>query len=104
MIKEHYKLEYLPLFWSDLQEIVLYIRDTLKTPMAAQHFVEEVKQGILNHLSNPTIAAIYPSIYKREHDYYWFPIGNYMAFYVVIADVMEVRRCVYGKRNLKNIL
>lgn len=72
--------------------------------MAARHFVEEVEQGILDHLKNLTIAAIYPSIYKRERIYYWFGVGNYIVFYVVIDDVMEVRRCVYGSRNLKELL
>lgn len=104
MTEENYKLRYLPLFWEDLQGIVDYLQNTLKSPMAAQSFVERVEQGIFDHLENPTIAALYPSIYKRKHPYYWFPVGNYMVFYVIIGNVMEVRRCLFGSRNLKSLL
>jgi hypothetical protein len=34
----------------------------------------------------------------------WFAVGNYMVFYVVYDDVMEVRRFAYGARDLTKIV
>ncbi|MCM1488697.1 MAG: type II toxin-antitoxin system RelE/ParE family toxin, partial [Firmicutes bacterium] len=31
-------------------------------------------------------------------------VGNYTVFYVVIGDVMEVRRFIYSRRNFDRLL
>ncbi len=41
---------------------------------------------------------------NRPLPYYWFAVGNYMVFYVVMGDVMEVRRLIYGARDLTKML
>lgn len=46
----------------------------------------------------------YHSLKERQYPYYRIYVKNYTIFYVVIDDVMEVRRILYNKRNLpKNI-
>jgi hypothetical protein len=35
---------------------------------------------------------------------YWFSAGNHMVFYVDFDDVMEVRRFIYGARDLTKML
>lgn len=95
-----FKLRYLPLFWDDLNEAVSYIADVLHNPAAAERLLDRVEAGILEHLRNPTLCAIYHSSVDRPCTYYWFPVGNYMVFYVVEGDVMEVRRFLYGARDL----
>ena len=101
---QRFKLRYLPLFWNDLADAAFYIKDTLKNPEAADRLVDSVEAGILNHAENPTIATIYKPDMKRQHPYYWFQVGNYMVFYVVIDDVMEVRRLIYRTRDLTQML
>lgn len=95
-----YQLRYLPLFWDDLNEAVSYIADVLHNPTAAEKLLGRTEEGILFHLANPTACTTY----KRKHEgpsvYYWFPVGNYMVFYVVEDNVMEVRRFLYGSRDL----
>lgn len=99
-----YNLQYLPLFWDDLAQAMFYIRDVLKNPDAAARLIDQVEKGILEHLENPTDATLYKSTRSRPTPYYWFPVGNYMVFYVVIGDTMEVRRFLYGSRDLTKIL
>lgn len=101
---EKYKLKYLPLFWEDLRDISFYISNVLHAPIAANAFLDEVEDGILNHLKNPKAATVFPSYKERQDTYYWFPVKNYRVFYVVIDNVMEVRRCLYGKRNIESQL
>lgn len=99
-----FELQYLPLFWDDLNDAVSYIADVLKAPKAAMKLLDEVEAGILAHLTSPTSAAIYKTTRQRPLPYYWFEVGNYMVFYVVFENVMEVRRFIYGARDLTRML
>lgn len=101
---KHYKLRYLPLFWDDLEEAVTYISEVLENPVAARRLVDGVESGILEHLKAPTMEQIYKTTRERPLPYYWFAVGNYMVFYVVENDVMEVRRLVYGARDLTRMV
>lgn len=99
-----YKLQYLPLFWGDLEQAVFYIRDVLKNPVAAERLLDRAEEAILEHVKSPTTAQVYKTTRSRPQPYYWFPVGNYMVFYVVFDDVMEVRRFIYGARDLTKML
>lgn len=44
------------------------------------------------------------SVYDREHEYYRIYVKNYVVYYVVIGNVMEVRRIVYGKRDRERLV
>jgi len=46
----------------------------------------------------------YHSVRDRKQPYYRINIRNYSVFYVVLENVMEVRRFVYAKRNLPEII
>lgn len=100
----HYRLQYLPLFWDDLNAAVSYINDTLQAPAAAERLLNQTETGILDHLKHPTMAAVYASTRTRPLPYYWFGVGDYMVFYVVFDDVMEVRRFLYGSRDVTRMV
>ena len=95
-----YDLRYLPLFWDDLNRAACYIADTLQNPSAAERLVDQVEAKILEYSEHPEIATKYHSLKPRAKQYYWFAVGNYMVFYVLESDVMEVRRCLFGSRDL----
>ena len=99
-----YKLQYLPLFWDDLEQAVFYIRDVLKNPDAAERLLTRVEAAVLEHAKAPTMVQVYKTTRSRPLPYYWFAVGNYMVFYVVFDDVMEVRRFIYGAHDLTKML
>ena len=101
---KQYKLQYLPLFWDDLEQAVFYVRDVLKNPAAAERLLDRTEEAILEHAKEPTVAQIYKTTRSRPLEYYWFSVGNYMVFYVVFNDIMEVRRFIYGARDLTKML
>lgn len=101
---KRYKLRYLPLFWDDLNDAVSYIADVLKSPMAAERLLNEVEAAILSRLEEPTTAPIYKTTHQGPLPYYWFSVGTYTVFYVVFDDVIEVRRFIYGARDLTRML
>lgn len=100
MDEKQYKLRILPLFETDLNEIVDYISLQLGNPIAAEALVNAVEDAILSRLSCPEAFAPYHSAKDRAHPYYQIPVKNYTIFYVVLDDVMEVRRILYSRRDL----
>ena len=101
---KQYRLQYLPLFWDDFERAVFYVRDVLKNPAAAKHLLDGTEAAIFEHAKAPTMAQVYRTTRTRPQPYYWFAVGNYMVFYVVFEDVMEVRRFIYGARDLTKML
>ena len=95
-----YKLSYLPLFWDDLNEAVSYIARVLGNVRAAEDLIDKTEATILGRLEDPCGGAVYHGRKARSDQHYWIAVGNYMAFYVVKGEVMEVRRFLYGARDL----
>lgn len=98
---KRYKLRFLPLFEDDLNGIVDYIAGRLKSPFAAEALVNDVQKAIQERLFCAEAFEPYHSAKDRQYPYYRISVRNYTIFYVVIADVMEVRRIVYSRRDLR---
>ena len=94
-----YQLRYLPLFEQDLISTANYIANVLKNEDAALRLIDDVEAVILERLNNPVAFEPYHSAKKRDYPYYRIYVRNYVVYYVVIDDVMEVRRLMYGARD-----
>ena len=103
-MENRFTLSYLPIFEQDIAEARDYIAFTLQNPAAALRLVDDTERAILKRLDNPLGFASYRSLIDRKHPYYRINIKNFSVFYVVIGNVMEVRRFVYSKRNLFEIV
>ena len=101
---KHYELRILPLFEEDLNEIVDYITLRLRNPIAANDLVDAVEKAINERLPSAEAFERYHSKRERRYPYYRIPVKNFMIFYVVIDNVMEVRRILYARRNWKEML
>ena len=63
------------------------------------------KSAILKRLNNPVLLLNHiNSVKQRDYPYYRIYVKNYVVYYVVIDDVMEVRRLMYGARDIDNHL
>ncbi len=96
MDEKHYKLRILPLFEDDLD----YISIRLRNPVAAENFVNAVESAIYKRLSCAEAFEPYHSARERKYPYYRISVKNYTIFYVVIGDIMEVRRILYSRRDI----
>lgn len=103
MKNEKYKLRYLPLFEQDLIQTISYITNVLKNTDAAEKLVNFVEDAIQERLEYPLAFEPFPSK-KRDYLYYRIYVRNYVIYYVVIGDVMEVRRFLYGARDTNRYL
>ncbi len=104
MAQNNYKIRYLPLFQKDLTEIVFYISNILNNPNAAENLINAVEIAILERSKSPLSFEPYHSSKKRDYPYYRIYVKNYVIYYVVIDDVMEIRRLLYKARDLREIL
>ena len=96
MKNEKYKLRYLPLFEQDLIQTISYITNVLKNTDAAEKLVNDIEDAIQERLEYPLAFEPFPS---KKRDYLYYRI-----YYVVIGDVMEVRRFLYGARDTNRYL
>ena len=104
-----YELRYLPLFYEDLEQKVLYIAETLHNEKAANDLLDAVEQAIMERLPVAEAFEPYCSIKERRYKYYRIYVKNFVVYYVVIDDVgskkiMEVRRFLYNKQDREQLL
>lgn len=104
MENKSYSLRYLPIFETDLLSTINYITNVLKNESAALRLVDDIETSILKRLENPLAFEPYRSAKKRDYPYYRIYVRNYVVYYVVIGDVMEVRRLIYGVRDINRHL
>lgn len=109
MADVHYELRYLPLFYEDLEQKVLYIAETLKNVKAANDLIDEVERAIMRRL--PVAEAFEPFYSKKErrYQYYRIYVKNFVIYYVVIdkgsqKKIMEVRRFLYNKQDYEKLI
>ena len=101
MSEKHYELRVLPLFEEDLMEIVDYITYRLKNPVAAENLIDAVETAIYDRLPDAEAYEPYKSTRERRYPYYRIHVKNFIIFYVVIDNVLAVRRILYGRSNWK---
>lgn len=96
---EKYELSYLPLFYEDLENVVLYITEELCNVQAANALIDAVESAIWERLPFAESFEKYTSVKERADTYYRIYVGNYVVYYVVKKmkgrKIMEVRRFLY---------
>ena len=96
-----YKIRYLPSFKQDLRDTKNYIADTLQNPEAAKSLIEETEKAIMKRSEMPLSFEPVQLLYDPQHPYYKIYVKNYVVYYVVIDNVIEIRRFLYGRRNVE---
>lgn len=109
MVDAKYKLRYLPLFYKDLEEKMVYIAENLQNLQAANDLVDAVEKTILERVPKAESFEPYRSARERKCSYYRIYVKNYVIYYVVIDDegsekIMEVQRFSYNKQNREEFI
>ena len=103
-MNKKYKVEYFLLFEQDLASVIDYISQTLQNPSAANRLIDDVEKVITIRSENPLSFEPYPSTKRRKHLYYRIYIRNYTILYTVVENVIEIRRFIYSRRNIIDLL
>ncbi len=100
-----YTIKFIPLARQDLTDIVNYILNEFQNPIAAENTLNRIEKAIYERLEEgPESFAIWPSTKEREHPYRRINVGNYTVWYVVIDNIMEIRRIQPSRRNEERFL
>ena len=97
-----YEVVVTPSAQKDLTEIKSYFTNVLKTSSNSifEKFLEQVK-----------ILKVHPFTYKVHQDpllklvgYRIIPIDNYLMFYVIKSNIVQIHRVLYAKRSYLQLL
>ena len=96
----HYDVVLLPIAEDDLLDITTYISEKLHAPQAAEAFVLELDKLIEQLERHPFSYELYRAERPLEYEIRRAPVKNYVVFYAVIEDMVEIHRILYGYRDM----
>ena len=100
----NYRFEYRDSFWKDYYDALEYISIALKNKSAVRTLVAEFEKNKGSLLTFPKASKPYASPPDVDMDYYRLRVKNDYAFYVVHGDVVEFRRFLYSRSDLRERL
>jgi len=91
---------------SDIDGIVNYMVDKLKSAVAAAGFLDDVEKSYRNIVVNPLMYGFCNDDRLRNQGYRKIPIKNYIILYSVDeeAKIVTVIRIFYGGRNYSELV
>lgn len=101
---KNYQITYLPIARKDLQDIVDYIAFDLEVPETAINMLNTLETEILTLRENPFCGSIYISNRKHSSQFRKLFVKNYVIFYLIFEDTVEVQRVFYNKRNINKLV
>lgn len=91
---------------NDIDEIIEYIVNVLKNPIAARNFLDEIEKSYTIISDNPLTFSLCSDNRLRNDGYRKIPIKNYIVFYKVNkkANTVYIMRVIYGRRDYFKII
>ena len=101
-----YEVVYLPTARKQLMDAALYIATELLSPDAAENLLTEVDEQVGKLCSHPYRHPVYPTLYAMKHEIRFFPVKNYLIFYVVKEELktVEIWRFLHQRQNVNKRL
>ncbi|UJF32622.1 type II toxin-antitoxin system RelE/ParE family toxin [Paenibacillus hexagrammi] len=103
-MENKYTLCYIELARSDLRGIVDYVSNQLFARQAAMDLVDKLDKAISNLEKFLLSGHLYRNNHRLEDEYRVLVVENYLVFYVVYDNIVEIRRVLYGKRNFEELI
>ena len=97
-----YKVKIYPDARQDLSDIVDYL-NTLSQEAALKYY-DLLTEEILSLREMPERCPRPRDLALAAKGYRYLIVGNYLVFYVVSGDTVQIRRILYGRRDYKLLL
>ena len=94
-----HKIVYLPLAERDLLEALDYIAYTLDAPKAARDLLDEFDETVKQIAEFPYACELYRTDRPMQDEIRKVPVKNYVLYYAVFRDRVEIRRFLHGRRD-----
>ena len=99
-----YNIEYSKEAKEDLIRIKQYIKYNLQEPETPNKLISKIRISIKNLKDNPEIHVIIDDDIIRKLEIRKLIVENYIVFYRIKNDSIEIVRIMYGRRNWINLL
>jgi toxin ParE1/3/4 len=97
-----YNVKYLPLAYEDLDNIFDYV--AAESRQAAQALLDDI-DTVISHLNEFSNMGVNPKNQRLSRKGYRIVVVNqYLVFYAVAGNTVEIRRILSSKRNYENLL
>ncbi len=97
-----YKIRILPAAREDLEDIIRYL-NTL-APEAALRYYDLLTDEIAGLATMPERCPRPRDLALAAKGYRYLIVKNYLVFYVVTGDTVQIRRILYARRDLRGLL
>lgn len=99
---ETYKIKIFPTAKQDLEEVIGYL-NTL-SPDAASKYYDLLVEEIASLSKMPERCPKPKDLALAVKGYRYLIVKNYLVFYVVIGDTVQIRRILYARRDYRALL
>lgn len=99
-----YNIEYSKESKEDLIGIKQYIKYNLQESEIANKLISNIRKSIKTLKDNPEIYTIIDDDMIRKLEIRKLIVDNYIVFYRIKDDSIEIVRIMYGRRNWINLL
>ena len=97
-----YSVEYLPMAYDDLDDIFTYI--ATDDPGLAIKILDEFDIAILHLEEFPDMGVNIKNRRLANKGYKMLMINDYLVLYVMVTNIIEIRRIISSKRNYTKLL
>jgi toxin ParE1/3/4 len=102
MSSDRFKVLIYPTAENDLLDIKDYFENKLQT--SPTNLFQKLYEHIDLLESNPFIHPLVNDTYLNQLGYRMIPIDNFLLFYVIESNEVQIHRFIYGKRNYLQFL
>ena len=99
---ETYKIKIFPTARQDLKEVIGYL-NTL-SPDAALEYYDLLVEEITSLSKLPERCPKPRDLALAAKGYRYLIVKNYLLFYVVVGDTVQIRRILYARRDYRSLL
>lgn len=103
-MKSNYKIVIYPKAKLDVENIFKYIQNDLANPQAALDFLDEFYNTFYKLRYFPESHQVITNEYIKDKTLRKVSIKNYLAFYRVKENEIQIIRILYGMSNYQEIL
>ena len=104
MVNNKYTIKYTDTFIKQFNNILKYFIYKLQNKIATENFYNEVIKEIEKRSEYPESFEKYNSSRKRKNTYYRIYVKNYIIFYTIKDNTMQVRLILSSRRNFDKLI
>ena len=99
---ETFKIKIFPTAKRDMEDVIAYL-NTL-SPEAALRYYDLLVDEIASLAKMPERCPRPKDLALAAKGYRYLIVKNYLVFYVVVGDTVQIRRILYARRDYQSLL